>query len=388
MLGSLALGSPMVLAANGLVCIGTDSGRIFVFDFKQTLKCICGNDGSGMPILLNSASQHLLMIFIAAKTVGPVTAIALSHDHTFVASGHASGHIQLFDLKTPQTPARFVNPTTVAAVTSGTQEGHLLGSRIVSIGFVGGRHTAIVSADEKGLAFYHSLGKVLFVEASDILRILGKYADDDIDSRPPGSRPTNGSTPISQPLPFRRRRKSRNTILAMAPLPLGTAPHPTDIYNIIAMLTPTKLVIVGLKPSAKTWLRRHREEDEDAPKTRSRWKGTLAWWPSVVPGPPKSVLDTRVTATNGKDHSPTTPLLIYSWGSTLHLLRVSEAKVKQIVKNSRTGKSSEVDSGTIVFEDAGKWSIDDDALAVQWLNTNVGHALYVLRSIHLYCIPD
>lgn len=46
-LGSLGLGSPMALAANGLVCIGTDSGRIFVFDFKQTLKCICGNDSSG-----------------------------------------------------------------------------------------------------------------------------------------------------------------------------------------------------------------------------------------------------------------------------------------------------------------------------------------------------
>lgn len=276
-----------------------------------------------------------------------------------------------------------MNPTTVAAVTSGRQEGHLLGSRIVSIGFVAGRHTAIVSADEKGLAFYHSLGKVLFVEASDILRILGKYEDDDMDSR---SHPTNGS--ISKPLPFRRRRKSRNTILAMAPLPLGTAPHPTDPYHIIALLTPTKLVIVGLKPSPKTWLRRHREENEDVPKTRSRWKGTLAWWPSVVPGPPKSVLDTRVVAINGKENLPTTPLLVYSWGRTLHLLRVSEAKVKQIVKNSRTGKSSEVDSGTIVFEDSGKWSIDDDALAVQWLNTNVGHPLYVMKSIRSHCAPE
>lgn len=51
-LGSLALGSPMVMAANGLVCVGTDSGRIFVFDFKQTLKCICGSDASGMDIAL------------------------------------------------------------------------------------------------------------------------------------------------------------------------------------------------------------------------------------------------------------------------------------------------------------------------------------------------
>lgn len=49
-LGSIALGSPMVLAANGLICVGTDSGRVFVFDFKQILRCICGNDASGKTV--------------------------------------------------------------------------------------------------------------------------------------------------------------------------------------------------------------------------------------------------------------------------------------------------------------------------------------------------
>ena len=42
-----AIGSPTVMAANGLVCIGTESGRILVFDFKQTLKCVCGDPASG-----------------------------------------------------------------------------------------------------------------------------------------------------------------------------------------------------------------------------------------------------------------------------------------------------------------------------------------------------
>lgn len=300
--------------------------------------------------------------------MGAVTAVALSHDHTYVASGHANGHIQLFDLKAPQSPARFVAPTSVAAVTSGRQEGHLLGTRIVNIGFVAGRHTAIVSADEKGLAFYHSLGKVLFVEASDILRILGRYAEEDIlDST---SRSLNGAEPTPA-LPFRRRRKTRNTILSMAPLPLGTTPHSTDAYNIVALLTPAKLVIVGLKPSAKTWLKRPREGEEEGPR-KSRWKGTLAWWPSVLPVVAKTALDTQ-TAPNGSDLStPSTPMLVYSWGTTLYLLKVSEAKVKQVVRNSRTGKSSEVEIGTISFEEAGKWSVEDDVLAIQWLNTNVG----------------
>lgn len=40
-LGAPTAGSPTVLAANGLICVGTDIGRILVFDFKQNLKCVC-----------------------------------------------------------------------------------------------------------------------------------------------------------------------------------------------------------------------------------------------------------------------------------------------------------------------------------------------------------
>lgn len=51
-LGASNLGSPTVLAANGLICVGTDAGRIFIFDFKQTLLGICGNDVSGCYLLV------------------------------------------------------------------------------------------------------------------------------------------------------------------------------------------------------------------------------------------------------------------------------------------------------------------------------------------------
>lgn len=50
-LGSPSPGTPTVLTANGLICIGTDAGRVFVFDFKQQLKCICGDESSGIPLL-------------------------------------------------------------------------------------------------------------------------------------------------------------------------------------------------------------------------------------------------------------------------------------------------------------------------------------------------
>ena len=37
-------GLPTALSANGFICIGTDRGRVLVFDFKQQLKCVCGVD--------------------------------------------------------------------------------------------------------------------------------------------------------------------------------------------------------------------------------------------------------------------------------------------------------------------------------------------------------
>ncbi|KAF9227315.1 hypothetical protein BS17DRAFT_775267 [Gyrodon lividus] len=338
LLGASNLGSPMVLAANGLICVGTDAGRIFVFDFKQTLLCICGNDTS-------------------ASTVGPISAIALSHDHTYVASGHVSGYIQLFDLKTPQAPARVVPPPSIQAVMSGQQEGHLAGSRIVNVTFVAGRHTAIVSGDENGLSFYHILGKVLFVEAPDTIRILGNYPEESV-AEPDGSHVSTSALNGPGVRSF-RRRKPRNTVLAMATLPLGIAAHPTDAYQIVALLTTTKLVMVGLKPSPKTWLKRARDDGTES--TSLDWRrGTLAWFPSIkgAQGPKETVA-----------HSAH-PTLAYSWGKTVRLMRVSETTTKQSVSNARSGKTREVDMGTLVFEDSGKWSMEDAVLALQWLNAS------------------
>lgn len=300
--------------------------------------------------------------------VGPVSALALSHDHTFVASGHATGHIQLFDLKNPQAPARSVSPTTLAAVASGRREGHLQGSRIAHIGFVAGRHTALVSADEHGLAFYHSLGKVLFVEASDILRLLGRYPDGPSIPISPISPATPGGSMPSR----RRRKKNQFTILAMMPLPLGTSPHPTDAYNVVALLTPTKLVVVGLKPTPKTWFKRPRGVNEGGEsRSKSRWKGTMAWFPSVS----SNVHNLKSTVGRNKVESKdmsSNPILVYTWGNALLLIRVFETRSKQIARNNRTGKMTEIEVGRIEFEDAGKWIADDDILAVQWLNANVG----------------
>lgn len=274
---------------------------------------------------------------------------------------------------------------------SGRKEGHLQGSRIVSIGFIAGRHTALVSADEHGLAFFHSLGKFLFVEAPDILRILGRYPDVPVAS----SMPKAGLMPSPAPTSgVPQRRKPRFAVLAMAPLPLGTTPHPTDNYNPVALLTPTKLVVIGLRPTPRTWFKCPRESDEGGSlRSASKWTGSLAWFPSVL----RSGVNNPAKDISTAADASTTPVLAYSWGRSLHLIRVFEYRMKHSVKSPKTGKLNEVETGTIVYERFCKWTADDDILALQWLNYNVGLLIcslfsskFVLITLHqqiVICTP-
>jgi hypothetical protein len=229
---------------------------------------------------------------------------------------------------------------------------------------VAGRHTAIVTADENGLAFYHSLGKVLFVEATDVIRILGKYPEE-VSPELPLSGAT-GSGPIN----FRKRRERKaNVIHTMTPLPLGTCPHRTDEYNLVAMVTPGKLVIVGLKPKPTTWYRRLRRDNQEI-GPMDGWKGSLAWFPCVedpFPVPEKPPPKDRSKV----EPRGTMPMLVFTWGRQLNFIRVSEKKVMQSVKSPKTGKISEVEFGAIVIEEVSTWTTDEVVLAVRWLNANV-----------------
>ncbi|KAM6502245.1 Golgi CORVET complex core vacuolar protein 8 domain containing protein [Amanita muscaria] len=321
-LGTVSTPRPTVLTSNGMICVGTEYGSVHVFDFKQTLKCVCGAD-------INAKEQN----------VGRVTALALSLDHTFVASGHSTGHIFLYNLREPTQPARSILPIALSVVASGRKEGHLRGSKIVSVGFIGGRHTAIVSADEHGLAFYHNLSKVLFVEAFDTLRILGRYPLE-------GSSVNGHSSPTTL-----KRRKPQFTVLALSPLPLGTSPHVTDDYQLIAMLTPTKVVVVGLRPSPRTWFKCPRGVDEGVTTTgSSKKRGTLAWFPSTSPSDD--------------------PTLVYSWGNSIHVIKVKERKGKQLIQTRQKGKAKEVEIGMVFYVDVCRWTTQDDILSIQWLNPN------------------
>lgn len=340
MLGS-SFGEPTVLAVNGRICIGTDRGYALVFNLKQELVCICKGE-------------------ITSAVTGPVTAVALSRDHTFVAVGYGRGYINLFEISRPHTPARIVAPTTPTAVASGRKEGHIEGVTITGLEFIGSRHTTIVSIDHTGLAFYHSLGKILFVEATDTLRILGKYSDF------PFAVQNNGVSKDNEAGTTHSTVRKGNVVLAMASLPIGPVPHSIENHSVIALLTSSKLVVVGLKPAPRTWYRKHRGNVDELPTESSRWRGCLAWLPSM---------DTTCIAADGsitsntrdeKNASRTQPTLAYSWDRTVFLLQVMEKKVQKKSDGSKDTAATDIE--ILDFKELAQWSTNEDYLALQWYN--------------------
>lgn len=262
-----------------------------------------------------------------------ITAVTISSDETFIAAGLSSGSIYLYDLSSPSQPARTAHFLTLKQIQSGRREGHLEGSRILHIGFVGTRHTSIVSGDEHGRAFWWSLGKVMGVESTDVIRMLGSY--------PSGLIPTT-----APPYPTKRP----TTLFSASPLPLGDSPHPTDKFSLSALLTPSKLVIVGMKPQAKTWFRKMRDGDGGE---QGGYIGCTAWLRSgkVSKGLDEGVAKKKVS------EEVSDPVIAYSWGKTVRFVRVRVHEVGEDVSPD--------------FVEGRKWEAGESVKSLDWYDSNV-----------------
>ena len=254
----------------GVIAIGTEKGLTAVYSFAQEVRCV-----------LSTIST-------------PVSCVSISPDSTFVGVGHVTGEIYLYDLASPAKAARQVRPLSMQQVMTGRKEGHL-NSKILHIGYIGARHTSIVTGDEHGRAFWWSLGRIMGVESNDVIRMLGSY-------------------------------QKQSTLFAMSPLPAG--PHGSDANSLTAMLTPSKLVIVGLKP-AKTWYRKMRD-------VTHLNTGAAAW----------------LSANSLKEGSD--PVLAYSWGKVLRFLRVT---VSEQGPDFILGK---------------QWTAPSPIMSMSWYDPNVG----------------
>ncbi|OTB05637.1 hypothetical protein M426DRAFT_319623 [Hypoxylon sp. CI-4A] len=318
--GKRNFGSPTCIAVSASIVLGTSKGIILMFDYNQNLKMIIGPGTK-------------------AVESGPITAVAISADYTTIAGGHASGDIFTWDTSRVSRPFLHIPPLESPQSQNRTMDGHLPNVSVTHLGFLGTRHTALVSADDRGMAFSHlatrgtgSLGRTV-----KTARILGRYPD-----APP---PSSGKT------------LKPSTVLAFSPLPLGNVEQTTDSMGLTAMLTPYLLVIVSTTPIAQTQHKSARPKDV-AP--HSAMTGCLAWFPAVklkVPDPSTGSTMSKVK-------------LVYCWSNVLTVLDVDEIP------------SEDKDKPPILkFKARSRWKCEEAIVAVQWLSRSVLTVLTITQRL-------
>ena len=161
--------------------------------------------------------RSIWIVLISDKT--PVTAVKING--AYIAAGHASGSLYLWDLTRPSKPIR------VALALPAKRDGHT--AAITHIDFCPTRHTCVVTGDETGKAFWWSLG---ILGGIDVIRILGSD----------------------------RRNSSLFSVTFLG-------------AELVALQTPVKLVVIAMKSEPKTVYRKERAFAET---------GCAAWNGSVL----------------------------------------------------------------------------------------------------------
>ncbi|KAL9038251.1 MAG: hypothetical protein Q9180_003248 [Flavoplaca navasiana] len=318
--GKRNFGRPVCIAISTSIALGTSKGVILVFDYNQNLKSIIGPGTT-------------------AVESGAVTSISIAADHSTIAGGHASGHIFTWDLSKPAKPFLHIPP--VDRRRAPEADGHAADAAVLHLGFLGMRHTALVSADDKGMAFSHLATRGMGSVARSVktTRILGRY-------------------PEATPSPLRQRKPS--SVLAFSPLPMGNAEHASDTMGLVAMLTPYLLVIVSTTPIAQTQYKTPRPKEVAA---HSAMTAALAWFPSVK----LKVSNTTTSETSSRVK------LVYCWSNVLMVMEVTE--VEPSASSGAEGPPN------LQFRSRSRWKAQEGIVAVQWLGRSVLAVLSITQQL-------
>ncbi|KAI9842261.1 MAG: Vacuolar protein sorting-associated protein 8 [Thelocarpon superellum] len=320
--GKRNFGKATGISIAAVIAVGTAKGIILIFDYNQTLKSIIGPGSK-------------------AVEAGAVTSLAISADHTTVAAGHASGHVFTWDLAKPARPFLHIPPVPSPQPGPRRADGHVPDMAVVHLGFLGTRHTAVVSADDRGMAFSHLATRGLGAAGRSVKtqRILGRYPND---------------------LPTAGRARKPSTVLAFATLPLGNVSQVTDEMGLVAMLTPYLLVIVSTTPVAQTQHKAARPKDKMA---HGALTGCLAWFPAV-----------KLKAVDADAPRPTsTTKLVYCWSNILTILDVTEQKPSEA--------SAREAPPELIFSPRTRWKGEEPIAAVQWLSRSVLGVLTITQQL-------
>lgn len=253
-------GRPLSFAVSGILAFGTSRGMILVFDYHQNCK-------------------HVLGANTKAVDAGAITVVAISADGTFVAGGHVDGTIFVWDLARSSTPTHHIVHRDPQLAAQQEPEGHVRGTPVLHLSFVGARHSVLVSGDARGMAFFHRFHRRAVFFAGQSFRLLGRY-------------------------PLGNTERMRPSFLySCAVLPLGNMPQSTDEMGIVALLTPYKLVIASTVPEARTHFALTRPAGYLAESTSM--SAFCTWYPAL------------------RDKPNAAPLLAFAWCRRLEVLSMT-----------------------------------------------------------------
>lgn len=290
-------GTPTSILPGAHLAIGTTEGYVLIFDYQQNLHAILGN-----------------------RTLGEVTALATSADFSNIAVGHSSGHIFIYSLS--GSVQLHVHPISLNFVGKPPKDGHLEKSRIIHLNFLGKRHTALISGDDRGMSFVHSASRgMLGRKQIKTRRIMGRY-----------------------PQPHLTLPQSRNirptALLGCAPLPLGTGVQGLDSMGIVAIMTTSVLAIVsvigGMRTEFKTGRPKKNIRNEDNYGEREIISGCLSWYPAM-----KGYM----------------ARLAYCWDQTVTVVEISA-----VVKN---------DERVLEVSRSKRFISDEAIVSIQWIGPKV-----------------
>lgn len=276
----ITFGKATCLLVASIIAIGTSKGLVLVFDYHQNLKAILGRRTN-------------------AIKCGEITSLAISSDHTHIASGHCNGHIFTWELTKPKAYILHVH----AIASSARQKvcGHILGTRVIHLSFVGKRHSVLISGGVTGMAFMHIGLRAMIGRTVETYRIVGRYPGDQANFK---VRPT--------------------TLLGCAPLPPSADQKSMGDACLVAVLTPNLLALVSANPTPRTEFKTGR------PKTVSNamgLSGCLAWFPAF---------------------RSQSPRLAYCWSNVVTIMEVAVTKVNDEMMLSFAAPKRYVGSDAIV----------------------------------------
>lgn len=292
-------GKPTAIFPAAYILVGTEKGYVLVFDYQQALRKEC-----------------LPKVDLGAQ----VTSLAISTDQTRIAAGYSNGHIMTWDSGKSNHVLMHIAPRPSSDTEIPTKDAHDDTSAIIHLNFVGNRHSALVSADVKGIIIYHDAVSAIVGSTLKSRKIFGRYA-------------------------YERSNKA-STVLACAVRPLGTEPQDIDNLSLLAFITPHMLAIVSMLPHLRTRLRLARPKDIDA---SLGFSGCLAWFPASKTHQGEFLADGPVLNSR----------LAYSWSNVVKIIEVSSTK------------DDNNDDIQLNFDSTKKLVTSESIVSIQWLGHHV-----------------